>query len=222
MRSAGVATHQRGPTAVLAAPEARVFSRRRWRTVAPPRYAAPTNIMAPMEPMSDWKPTYSAAAPPTDDPRIDPTPPAVPPMAVPGADPSAPKPPGQDAGPADASPSGTSQPDAAPTKTPERPAEKTATTSPTKEGTGGSTKRPTKSDEPRRPLGKGYIYVLTSPTSRVYFDGRLLGTTPIMKRSVPAGRHSLRLVTAGFPPKQLRTHIERGKVTQVRHLFRQQ
>jgi hypothetical protein len=52
-------------------------------------------------------------------------------------------------------------------------------------------------------------------------DSRLLGVTPIMKRAVAAGRHSLVLVSPGFSPKRFPINVTPGQTTQVRHLFTQ-
>ena len=58
--------------------------------------------------------------------------------------------------------------------------------------------------------------MLTAPYSKVYMDGRLLGTTPILKRTVPAGSHTLRMVNPEVPTKRTRVRIRRNQLTQVR------
>jgi len=67
-----------------------------------------------------------------------------------------------------------------------------------------------------RPAGTGYLSVLTTPYSRVYMDGRLLGTTPILRRQVPAGRHSLRLVTDDGAARRVPVTVRRDALSQVR------
>jgi hypothetical protein len=67
---------------------------------------------------------------------------------------------------------------------------------------------------PRRPA-TGYLTVLTRPYSRVSMDGRPLGTTPILRREVAAGRHSLRLEAEGLPVKRVQVEVTPGRLTQV-------
>lgn len=66
---------------------------------------------------------------------------------------------------------------------------------------------------------EGRLFVLTAPYARVYLDGRLLGTTPIMNREVPAGRHTLYLVNPSFPAKRMQVTVRPGQVVRVGHNF---
>jgi len=72
---------------------------------------------------------------------------------------------------------------------------------------------PPRSTEPREP---GFLTVWTTPYSKVYLGGRLLGTTPMAKREVPAGRHRLRLVNPDHPEKTVSVTVRAGEVTRVR------
>ena len=182
--------------------------------------------------------------PPSPTPALSPNPVSPPvPAAASGA---APDPNAADPNAAGAKPPGTTDPNAAAMTTPspgeEQPpatdqgsGESTSSppdesTRPTKtapstrpESGANTTKNQSTSQPPvkrsRRAGSKGSLYVLTSPTSRVYLDSRLLGTTPIMNHKVSAGRHSLVLVSPGFSPKRLSVRVQPSKATRVRHLF---
>ena len=65
----------------------------------------------------------------------------------------------------------------------------------------------------------GFISVAAEPRSRVYLGSRLLGNTPIRKRAVPVGRHSLTLMNTKHPTKSLSVEIRPGKTTNIRHNF---
>lgn len=92
---------------------------------------------------------------------------------------------------------------------------------PSSSGSRNGSIEPSEESTKQRPpqTGNGYIYVLSRPTSRVYMNSRLLGTTPIMKRTVPPGRHTLVLVSPGFESKRVPVTVRPGETTQVRHLF---
>lgn len=76
------------------------------------------------------------------------------------------------------------------------------------------------SDDDRRAPGRtGRLFVLTAPYARVYLDGRLLGTTPIMNQEVPAGRHTLYLLNPSFPAHRMQIAVRAGQVVRVGHNF---
>ena len=72
----------------------------------------------------------------------------------------------------------------------------------------------------RRPVSRnGRLFVLTAPYARVYLDGRMLGTTPIMNHEVPPGRHTLYLVNPSFSAKRMQINVRVGQTLRVRHNF---
>ncbi|HTJ47369.1 MAG TPA: serine/threonine-protein kinase [Kofleriaceae bacterium] len=52
-----------------------------------------------------------------------------------------------------------------------------------------------KTEDGRRTTISGYLSIDSSPYAIIYLDGRRLGETPLLHRSVPSGRHKLRAVT---------------------------
>ncbi len=67
-----------------------------------------------------------------------------------------------------------------------------------------------------RPRATGYLTVWTTPYSKVYLDGRLLGSTPMAKREVPVGNHRLKLVNPDVGTKTVRVRVKNGETTRVR------
>ena len=81
---------------------------------------------------------------------------------------------------------------------------------------------PPSSRPEKRPVTKstggrssGYLTVFTVPSSKVYLGGRLLGNSPIAKRQVPAGRHTLKLVSPNGS-KSVSVTVKAGEVARVR------
>ncbi|MCB9591514.1 MAG: serine/threonine protein kinase [Sandaracinaceae bacterium] len=68
--------------------------------------------------------------------------------------------------------------------------------------------------------GTGTLRVQTTPWSQVYVDGRLIGNTPQMNISLPAGRHQVRLINADFNIREsVSVTIRAGQVeTLIRRL----
>lgn len=62
----------------------------------------------------------------------------------------------------------------------------------------------------------GFLTVWTTPYSKVYLGSKLLGTTPMAKREVPAGPHRLKLVNPELPQKVVPITVRPGEVTRVR------
>jgi eukaryotic-like serine/threonine-protein kinase len=64
--------------------------------------------------------------------------------------------------------------------------------------------------------GTGTVSVMATPWCEVYLDGRRLGRTPIMRATVPAGRHTILLLPRGQEPGQRRTiRVQPGDNTPV-------
>ena len=62
--------------------------------------------------------------------------------------------------------------------------------------------------------GPGTLRINTRPWSQVYVDGRLIGNTPQMNISLPAGSHRVTLVNPDFNIRQsVSVTIEAGQVT---------
>jgi serine/threonine-protein kinase len=61
----------------------------------------------------------------------------------------------------------------------------------------------------------GYLSVRTNVPSRVFLGSRLLGSTPLTKRSVPPGRYTLSLLNPQHPAKRTEVSIEPGETTRV-------
>ena len=57
----------------------------------------------------------------------------------------------------------------------------------------------------RQPLAPGTMSVMANPWCEVYLGGRMLGRTPLMRVSVPAGRHVLVFMPRGKRPSVRRT-----------------
>ncbi|RJS21237.1 serine/threonine protein kinase [Corallococcus sp. H22C18031201] len=62
----------------------------------------------------------------------------------------------------------------------------------------------------------GFLTLVTEPPATVYLSGRALGETPLFKLSLPAGKHSLKLVNGGGRPLKLAVEIKSGDTTAVR------
>jgi serine/threonine protein kinase len=186
----------------------------------------PTQPLGP-PPGSELKPAQPGAS---ALPPLQPPPPLPPPLPLPPPDATKLQPgvpPGDVPGtspPGDASPSKTDpvqerEREREEEREREREEERERERARAREGSDGGAEEPAKTES--RPRGDGFVYVLTSPSSKVYMDSRLLGVTPIMKRAVAAGRHSLVLVSPGFSPKRFPINVTPGQTTQVRHLFTQ-
>ena len=62
--------------------------------------------------------------------------------------------------------------------------------------------------------GYGYLNLGSSPWAEVFLGGRRLGTTPLVKVKLPAGRVRLKLLPEGrTPAKSVLVHIKRGSTT---------
>jgi hypothetical protein len=57
--------------------------------------------------------------------------------------------------------------------------------------------------------------VRTNVPSRVFLGSRLLGSTPLTKRSVPPGRYTLSLLNPQHPARRTEVSIEPGETTRV-------
>lgn len=77
-----------------------------------------------------------------------------------------------------------------------------------------STPVSTASAEPRASGGAGTLRINTRPWSQVFIDGRLIGNTPQMSISLPAGRHTVTLVNSDFDIRETITiDIAAGETT---------
>ena len=65
----------------------------------------------------------------------------------------------------------------------------------------------------------GTLTISTSPWSRVYLGARLLGTTPLARVSLSAGRHTLTLRAPGRAEKQIAVTISADRETRVREVL---
>jgi serine/threonine-protein kinase len=76
---------------------------------------------------------------------------------------------------------------------------------------------PTKGHRQPPPSGPpGTLSIMATPWCDVYLDGRSLGRTPIIRRQVPSGRHSLRLLPLGQGPPHRRSIVVRpGEETPI-------
>jgi serine/threonine-protein kinase len=67
-------------------------------------------------------------------------------------------------------------------------------------------RRPQKSQRPQRPQKAspegppGTLSIMANPWCDVFLDGKRIGRTPIIRRQVPSGRHSLKLLPQGKQP----------------------
>ena len=64
--------------------------------------------------------------------------------------------------------------------------------------------------EPARPR-MGYINIYAEPWASVLVDGRKVGTTPMSRLPLPAGKHRLRFVRPGSPPTDRTVRIHAGQ-----------
>jgi hypothetical protein len=58
----------------------------------------------------------------------------------------------------------------------------------------------------------GLFSIDSTPWATIYIDGNPLGVTPIVKRSLPAGRHKLRAVLKDGRTKELAIDIPAGRL----------
>lgn len=75
-----------------------------------------------------------------------------------------------------------------------------------------------------RNLGKGALQVTSEPNSKVYLDGKLIGTTPLCKcdanTTIPEGTYTIRLVGEGnLPPFEQKIAISAKVLTVVDRTF---
>ncbi len=70
-----------------------------------------------------------------------------------------------------------------------------------------------KSTSASAPSGTGTLTLLTEPYAKVYLGRRSLGETPLFKISIPAGKHSLRLVSEDGRTLRLPVEIKPGETT---------
>jgi serine/threonine protein kinase len=56
----------------------------------------------------------------------------------------------------------------------------------------------------------GFVNVYAEPWADVWIDGKLIGTTPIMRARIEAGEHRLELRNPSFPSLEKRLHIRKG------------
>ncbi|WNG53394.1 protein kinase [Archangium gephyra] len=71
-------------------------------------------------------------------------------------------------------------------------------------------------DEPVRGVKQGTLTLVVLPEAEVFLNGRSLGKTPLIKKSVPVGRHLLRIKGADGKRRQLSVPIRAGKTTQFK------
>jgi serine/threonine-protein kinase len=64
----------------------------------------------------------------------------------------------------------------------------------------------------------GYLSIDSTPYATVYLDGDRLGVTPMIRRSVPSGRHRLRVVLEDGRSRKLTVDIPAGKLAQPLNL----
>lgn len=64
--------------------------------------------------------------------------------------------------------------------------------------------------------GPAHLSVLTVPYSEVYLDDKLLGTTPMAKRLIQPGKHTLKLVNPEKTPKIIEIEIMPGQDLRIR------
>ena len=70
---------------------------------------------------------------------------------------------------------------------------------------------PAEPDPPASSGGSGKLRVQTRPWSKVFLDGRLLGTTPLTGIEVDAGRHTLKFVNPEFGiEKEIQVTVKDG------------
>lgn len=66
------------------------------------------------------------------------------------------------------------------------------------------------------PAGSGTLTLVTTPYAKVYLGRRYLGDTPLFKVSLPAGKHTLKLVDADGRNLKLAVEIKPGETTAQR------
>ncbi len=69
---------------------------------------------------------------------------------------------------------------------------------------------------PALPAGNGYLSMDTMPYSEVFVDGKSVGITPVIKRPLKPGKHSIRAVTQDGQTKKLSITVQSGKTTTKR------
>jgi hypothetical protein len=80
----------------------------------------------------------------------------------------------------------------------------------------------TKIEQPVKPPPKplpGYLSVSTRPWSEVHVDGRKVGYSPILNHKLPAGSHTVTLLSADGHRKDIQVDIQPEKVRKVLHKF---
>ncbi len=70
-----------------------------------------------------------------------------------------------------------------------------------------------------RPSGPGTLNLLAIPSATVRRDGRVIGETPLIRRTLPAGTHRLQLRTADGRSKTVTVQIRPGRSTRLRVEF---
>jgi hypothetical protein len=67
-------------------------------------------------------------------------------------------------------------------------------------------------DPARPPRARGQLSIDSRPYATIVVDGVSLGVTPIVKRSLAAGRHKLRATTQDGRTRELAVDIPAGKL----------
>jgi len=93
----------------------------------------------------------------------------------------------------------------------------TSTTSSTSTST---TRAPAGAARPKAPAGPpGFITIDSTPVyATIYIDGKKLGETPLVRVSLPPGKHAVKAVSASGGTKVLSITIESGKVAPTRRI----
>jgi serine/threonine-protein kinase len=60
----------------------------------------------------------------------------------------------------------------------------------------------------KSPLRYGQLMLNSMPWSKVYIDGRYIGTTPVLRHKVLAGRHRVTFKAQGYEPKRISVVVE--------------
>jgi len=82
------------------------------------------------------------------------------------------------------------------------------------EPTSGDVERPEPTRPERAKKGWGYLNLSSTPWAEVYIGGKRLGTTPLIKAKLPAGRLRLKLLPEGRPPaRNVSVRIKAGGTT---------
>jgi serine/threonine-protein kinase len=74
---------------------------------------------------------------------------------------------------------------------------------------------PTATTPAAAPDREGVLQLRILPWAEVSIDGRVVGTTPIPRQSLPSGRHTLRLVNPRYEPVEREVHIRPGETLRV-------